>query len=217
MVRKDEHVAEHFDRAAATYDRSFTVKHYQSRALALALERLPIESEMRVLEIGCGTGTGTLAVATRLNGTGQVIGLDVAPKMIEQAQIRLSASGLSNVQFVSGSAHDLEYEDTFDVVFCTNAYHHFADKTGIFRRVRQSLKIGGSFWVQDSCSDFLPMRGLDLLGKLGERAHVGTTTSRQLENLYRNAEFVDVEVSSSKLTWFWGIMIGKGVKQRPRE
>ena len=209
---KDHRVAEEFDRQASRYDRSLTVRRYQSQTQALVLDRLSIRPGMHVLDLGCGTGTASLALASRLNGTGKFIGVDVSPKMLEQARRKLSQSGLTNVEFVLGSAHKLGYEATFDVVFSTSAYHHFADKTDIFRRVWQSLKRGGCFWVQDFCSDFLLMRGLDLLGRLGERAHVGTTTSHQLKALYQSTGFGDVEVTPFKLNFLWGIMIGKGVK-----
>ena len=212
---KDRRVAEEFDRQASRYDRSLTVKRYQSRTQALVLDRLAIRPGMHVLDLGCGTGTATLAVASKLASTGKVVGLDVSPKMLQEARRKLSQSGLTNVEFVLGSAHELAYEATFDVVFSTSAYHHFADKAEIFRRVWQSLKSGSRFWLQDFCSDFLLMRGLDLLGRLGERAHVGTTTSHQLEALYQNTGFADVEVTRFKLNLLWGIMIGKGVKPRP--
>ena len=214
---KDHRVAEEFDRQASRYDRSLTVKRYQSRTQALVLDRLSIRPGMRVLDLGCGTGTAALEIASRLNGTGKVVGIDVSSKMLEQAQRKLSDSGHSTVEFVLSSAHDLDYEATLDVVYSINAYHHFVDKTNIFRRVWQSLKIGGCFWVQDFCSDYFMMRGLDLLGQLGERAHVGTTTSRELQALYRSTGFASVEVTPIKLNWFWGIMIGKGVRPQPRD
>ena len=103
------------------------------------------------------------------------------------------------------------------MVYSTNAYHHFFDKAEIFRRVWRSLKTGGCFWVQDFCGDFPLMRGLDLLGRLGERAHVGTTTSRELEALYRRTGFADAEATPIKLNRFWGIMLGKGTKPQPED
>jgi hypothetical protein len=57
------------------------------------------------------------------------------------------------------------------------------------------------------------MKALDFLGKLGERAHIGSTTSKGLRELLISTGFSDVEVKTTKLNWFWGIMIGKGVKQ----
>jgi hypothetical protein len=66
--------------------------------------------------------------------------------------------------------------------------------------------------IQDICDDYFLMRMVDLAGKIGERAHVGSASSEQLKSLFLAASFVDVEVEKLKLNWFWGIMIGKGVK-----
>jgi hypothetical protein len=57
------------------------------------------------------------------------------------------------------------------------------------------------------------MKIVDYAGKLGEKAHVGSTTSEGLQNLFQTTGFTNVEVDKIKLTWFWGIMIGKGTRQ----
>ena len=66
--------------------------------------------------------------------------------------------------------------------------------------------------LQDFCRDFWLMRFVDLMGKIGERAHVGTTTSDELCELFLISGFVDVNVETIKLNWLWGIMIGRGMK-----
>ena len=208
----DAYVAEEFDRAAAGYDDSRIVRSYQRRVQALVLDRLALEPGMHVLDLGCGTGWATFEIASRLQGSGRVIGLDLSEGMIEQARMKLPAFPYANVAFVLQSADSLDYDGYFDHVLSTNAFHHFADKAGVFARAWKSLKAGGSFAIQDFCRDFYPMRFVDLMGKIGEKAHVGTTTSRELEELYRTAAFVDVQVDTIKLNWLWGIMIGRGTK-----
>ena len=211
--RHDEYVAKEFDRAAERYDDSRVVRSYQRRTQALVVDDLRIERGMRVLDLGCGTGTATLEIASHLEGTGKVVGLDLSEEMLEQAKQKLTELGYTNVEFVLRSASDLNYDEYFDHVLSTNAFHHFADKQDVFARVYKSLRPGGIFMVQDICDDFVLMKALDLLGKLGEKAHVGSTTSRELRNLLISTGFSDVEVKTTKLNWFWGIMIGKGVKQ----
>ena len=211
-IQHDESVTREFDRAAKRYDDALVVRSYQRRAQLLVVDRLRTEPGMHILDLGCGTGRGSLDIAARLHGTGSVFGLDLSPKMIEQASKNLVAAGYRNVAFQVGTASWLDFDDEFDAVLSTNAFHHFADKAGIFRRVWRSLKQGGCFVVQDICVDYLRMRILDLAGKISERAHVGSTRSDQLRSLYRSAGFVHVEVERRKLGWFWGIMIGKGVK-----
>jgi ubiquinone/menaquinone biosynthesis C-methylase UbiE len=209
---REEHVAREFDRAARGYDDSRLVRSFQRRTQAMVVDSLTIERGMHILDLGCGTGWATLEIASRLQGTGRVIGLDLSPKMIEQAEGKLGASGCGNVEFVLGSAGSLEYDGLFDHVVSTNAFHHFVDREEVFSRVRRSLKPGGSFVLQDFCADFWPMRIVDICGKIGERAHVGTTTSGGLRALFSAAGFVEIQVQTMKLNWFWGIMIGRGLK-----
>ena len=208
--QQDKYVAAEFDRQATRYDDSLTVRSFQSRTQSLVLEKMRIEKGMHVLDLGCGTGTATLEIASRLEGTGRVVGLDLSEKMLGEAERKLAELGYTNVEFVLGRASVLGYEACFDYVVSTNAFHHFGDKEEVFSQVWRSLKPSGCFLVQDICDDFILMRALDLLGKIGERAHVGSTTSLGLRELLASAGFVDIEVQVQKLNWFWGIMVGKG-------
>ena len=210
--RQDEYVAAEFDRQASHYDDSLTVGAFQRRTQALVVNDMQIVKGMHILDLGCGTGTATLEIASRLEGTGKVVGLDLSNKMLGEAERKLAELQYTNVKFVLGSASDLSYEAHFDYVLSTNAFHHFGDKEGVFSLVWRSLKPGGCFLVQDICDDFLLMKVVDLAGKIGERAHVGSTTSLGLRELLASASFVDIEVEAQKLNWFWGIMVGKGFR-----
>lgn len=208
--RQDEYIADEFDRQASHYDGSLTVASFQRRTQALVMDNMQIVEGMHILDLGCGTGTATLEIASKLKGTGRVVGLDLSKKMLAEAERKLAKLGYTNVEFVLGSASDLNYEACFDYVLSTNAFHHFYDKERVFSRVWRSLKPGGCFLVQDICDDFLLMKVVDLAGKIGERAHVGSTTSLGLRELLASAGFVDIDVQVQKLNWFWGIMVGKG-------
>jgi arsenite methyltransferase len=211
--RQDKYVADEFDRQAGHYDDSLTVRSFQRRTQALVVNEIQIAEGMHILDLGCGTGTATLEIASRLQGTGKVVGLDLSEKMIEQAERKLAESECANVAFVVENGTELGYAGCFDYVLSTNAFHHFGDKERVFSQVWRALKPGGAFLVQDICDDFILMKVVDLAGKLGERAHVGSTTSQGLRQLLVSAGFSEVEVEVAKLNWFWGIMIGKGVKR----
>jgi ubiquinone/menaquinone biosynthesis C-methylase UbiE len=208
----DQYVAEEFNRAAAGYDDSRLVRTYQHRVQALVVDSLGLRKGMNVLDLGCGTGWATLEIASRLGGTGRVVGLDLSEGMIEQARKELPRFRYDNVEFVLQSASSLNCAGCFDYVISTNAFHHFADKEGVFARVWRSMKAGGSFVIQDYCRDFFLMRVVDQMGKIGEKAHVGTTRSTELGELFLTQGFVDVHVETVKLNWLWGIMIGRGMK-----
>jgi len=211
--RQDEYIAEEFDGAAKGYDESRIVKSYQRRTQVLVINELQIEKGMNILDLGCGTGWGSIDIASKLEGTGKVIGLDLSEKMIEQAEQKLAKISCDNVEFKVGSGSSLDYDSYFNYVLSTNAFHHFEQKEEIFSKVWKSLKNNGVFIIQDICDDYLLMKMVDSMGKIGEKAHVGSTTSRELRNLFISIDFVDIEIKKVKLNWFWGIMIGKGVKR----
>ena len=211
--RQEEYVAREFDRAAKGYDESRIVKSFQRRAQTLVIDKMRLERGMNILDLGCGTGWGTIDVALKLEGTGKVIGLDLSEEMITQARQKLAKFTYDNVEFRVGSGSSLDFESYFDYVLSTNAFHHFDEKEEIFSRVWKSLKDNGTFLIQDICDDYVLMKMVDLAGKIGERAHVGSTTSEELRKLFLSTDFVNVEVERVKLNWFWKIMIGSGIKQ----
>ena len=211
--RQEEYVVKKFDKSARTYDESRFVKAYQRRTQTLVTNKIQIEKGMYILDLGCGTGSGVIDIALKLEGTGKAIGIDLSEKMIEQAKQKFAEFAYDNVEFKVGSGNSLDYEDYFDYALSTNAFHHFDRKEEIFSRVYKSLKHNGSFVIQDTCNDFVLMKLLDLAGKIGERAHVGSSTSEELRKLFHSTGFVNISIESIKLNWFWGIMIGKGDKR----
>lgn len=211
--QQDEYVAKEFDKAAEGYDKSKIVKSYQRQAQILVIKEIQIKKGINILDLGCGTGSGAIDIASQLEGTGKVIGLDLSEKMIEQAKQKLAGFPYDNVEFTVGSGSSLGHESYFDYVLSTNAFHHFSNKEEIFSRVRKSLKPNGVFIIQDICDDYFLMKVVDFIGKIGEEAHVGSATSRELRNLFLSTDFDDIEIEKVKLNWFWRIMIGKGIKR----
>lgn len=207
-----EYVIREFDRAARGYDESRLVRSYQRRVQTIVISRMDISKGMNVLDLGCGTGWGAIDIASKLGGTGTIIGLDVSPKMIEEAKRNLEALDYDNVEFTVGCGESLNYVDFFDYVISTNAFHHFSKKEVIFSNVWRSLKRDGIFIIQDICDDYLLMRMVDIAGKIGEKAHIGSTSSEFLRELFLKKDFIEVTVEKMKFNWFWGIMIGMGKK-----
>src|SRR6476661_8239011 len=77
------------------------------------VDRLDLKSGMKVLDVA--TGTGNLAIPAAKTGA-EVTGIDIAPNLIDQANERAKAEGVT-AKFEVGDAEALPYEDnTFDVV-----------------------------------------------------------------------------------------------------
>ena len=99
--------------------------------------------EKTALEIGCGVGRMTAAFAKEF---GQVVGIDVAPEMVEKARAR----GLQGARFLAGSGTDLEGVDdgSADFAFSYIVFQHIPDQAVILRYFEEAarvLKPGGLF------------------------------------------------------------------------
>jgi arsenite methyltransferase len=210
---RDEYVAREFDRAAKSYDDSRFVNSYQRRTQILAINTMHIENGMNILDLGCGTGRGTIDIAEKLEGSGKVLGLDLSEEMVRKARQNLAGFRYDNVEFEVGSGSTLDVENYYDFVLSTNAFHHFDRKEEIFARVWKSLKHNGVFVIEDVCDDYFLMKIVDIAGKISGKAHIGSTTSEELRNLFLTTGYTDVEITKIKFNWFWGIMIGSGTRK----
>jgi SAM-dependent methyltransferase len=75
--------------------------------------RLNLQKDLKVLDIACGTGNLSIPAAR----TGALVtGIDIAPKLLEEARKRAAAENLE-IEFVEGDAERLPFENnSFDVV-----------------------------------------------------------------------------------------------------
>jgi SAM-dependent methyltransferase len=77
------------------------------------VNRLEIKPGERVLDVACGTGNLTIPAAQK---GARVIGVDIAPNLLEQGRAWAQAEGLA-IKFDEGDVEELPYEDaSFDTV-----------------------------------------------------------------------------------------------------
>jgi SAM-dependent methyltransferase len=79
------------------------------------VQKLGVTKGMKVLDLGCGDGTTALPEARR---GADVLGVDIAANLVEAANKRAKAEGLTNCRFQEGDATDLRdlQDDAFDLV-----------------------------------------------------------------------------------------------------
>lgn len=107
---------------------------------------LRIEQGMTVVDLGCGDGYFTAAIARQL-ASGRVIGVDLDPDMLEQAQA--ACEGMPNGDWLLGDAMALSrlLSATADYVLIANTFHGAPDKTALAREVAAALRPDGRFAI----------------------------------------------------------------------
>ena len=100
-----------------------------------------------VLEAGCGTGAQTVAIAQRSTGA-RIIAVDVSAASLVEARARVSAAGISNVEFQQADLLTLPFEPaSFDHIFLCFVLEHLPDPAATLAVLRPILRPGGSITV----------------------------------------------------------------------
>jgi ubiquinone/menaquinone biosynthesis C-methylase UbiE len=94
----------------------------------------------RLLDAGCGTGWTSLFYARRGY---DVVGVDIAPDMIEQANHLKEQEEIANVRFVVSDYEEMPFDAAFDAAVFYDSLHHAVDEGLALRAVYRALAPGG--------------------------------------------------------------------------
>lgn len=131
---------------------AFDQYHYHgAAAVDLAIERLDLAPEARVLEIGSGIGGPARYMSDR-SGC-QITALELQSDLNALAESLTRRCGLEDrVEHICGDALQVPLEaEAYDAVVSWLALYHIGDRGGLLDRVKSALKPGGSLLVEDLC------------------------------------------------------------------
>src|SRR2546427_3670259 len=133
----------------------------------------------RVLDIATGGGHTALAFA---GFTPTVVATDLTLPMLAAARRFIAGQGVAGVHFVAADVDALPFRDeSFGVVTCRIAAHHFPELLPAVREVARVLRRGGSFLVQDILGHDDPERAGFILEVEKRRDPSHVRAFRQLE------------------------------------
>jgi len=105
-----------------------------------ALEALDARPGMRILDLACGPGTLSRRLAAAVSPDGQVIGVDLAPGMIELAQALRTRSARFQLMDIEQLAFD---DGSFDAAICGHGFQYASDLPRALREARRVLRPHG--------------------------------------------------------------------------
>lgn len=115
------------------------------------LDVMRIDAARTVLDLGCGTGVAARAVAGRQDFFGTILGIDMAPVLVETADRLSREEGLAEkISFRTGNTHSLDLKDgEFDAVVAHTLLSHVSDPLATLKEARRVLKPGGVIGIFD--------------------------------------------------------------------
>ncbi|CAG0928721.1 putative methyltransferase YcgJ [Thermoflexales bacterium] len=176
--------------------------HKDKAVLDRLVQLAQVQPTDRVLDVATGTGHTAFAFAPHVR---EVIATDITPEMLAEGEkLRLAAhhsagvdmgkdeGRIANVEFRLADAHDLPFEDeSFDIVTCRRAAHHFVDIRQALREMHRVLRPGGRLVIDDRsvpADDFVDAT-LNRLDGLHDRSHVREYRSSEWRSMLQDAGF----------------------------
>jgi trans-aconitate 2-methyltransferase len=124
------------------------------------LAGLRLDGHEVLMDAGCGTGRLTAELLEGLR-EGRVVGVDISENMLATAREHLGPQFGRRVQLVAADLQRLPFEQAFDGIFSTAAFHWVPDQKQLFLSLLRALRPGG--WLRAQCG------GASNLARLGRR------------------------------------------------
>jgi ubiquinone/menaquinone biosynthesis C-methylase UbiE len=184
-VQESKHIelnTKKWDKWAAVADGEGWMYRYLRKIQKALVSMLPLKENMRLLDIGCGTGWAVGHAAKLVNEMGEFYGIDLSPKMIEQAKENFKDK--NNFHFIEANSEAIPLEsDLFDVIICTNSFHHYLHPEKAMKEMHRLLMRSGKIYVVDPTADTWFIKAIDKIIKLVEPEHVKMYSTKEFKTL----------------------------------
>jgi ubiquinone/menaquinone biosynthesis C-methylase UbiE len=131
-----------FTRASGRFDQEEGIRrfgHFGRRLVGAA----GLHPGAQVLDVATGRGAVLFPAADRVGPSGRVVGIDLAPGMIEATRQDLRRRGLANVEVRVMNAEQLDFPtDSFDALLCGFGVMFFPHLDQVLAEFRRVLKPG---------------------------------------------------------------------------
>lgn len=182
------YVRQLFDASAATFDRELVSKlgYEIPREMVEAIETVAGAGLPRggwdVLDLGCGTGLVGEHIAPHSR---RLVGIDLAPKMIERARARNIYTDLICADLLEALTEEDARRARYDVMTAADVFIYVGKLDTVIPAIRRVLRPGGLFAFSAEGVEFVSGREREdyCLGVMGRYAH-GADYLRRLSALY---------------------------------
>jgi ubiquinone/menaquinone biosynthesis C-methylase UbiE len=170
--------------------------HAQGSSLQRLVQLTEPQPDWLVLDVATGGGHTALAFAPFVR---QVVASDITFRMLVAARKHITQSEAANVRCGQHDALSLPYPaNTFDLITCRIAPHHFPDVLGFVREAARALKPGGLLAVADNIVSGEPKiaRFVNTFEKLRDPSHQWAYSLPDWETFFLSAELTTLHTES---------------------
>lgn len=174
---------ESFNKQAEKFDSSYYGAHGKKmhKIIGDKLEHFQFNT---LLDVGCGTGNFLLLISSKFDV--QIAGVDLSPDMLAIAKDKLDKTADLRI----GDSEKLPFEDeNFDIVTCTDSFHHYPHPENVLKEFKRVLKPKGKVIIANPWAP-TPLRQLgNLITPLSRGGDVRVYSEDEFRKLFKNTGF----------------------------
>ncbi len=191
-----------FDKAAEKFDdNSPSVYNMCRKDYPDIIEEIEKEEWVSLLDAGCGTGA-VISLLQEKYPDKNYTGIDLSSKMIEAARRKNVG-----VDFICGDCEELPFErNCFDVVICSQSFHHYPNPKKFLLNVQRVLKPGGRLILRDMTAKssvilwFINHIEIPMANRLFKKGDVKVYSKNDIAKLCEYSGLIPERVEARK--WF---------------
>ena len=190
-----------YEKLANVYDLIFGPTLHPGRLVAR--DRMDIQANDRILEVGVGTGINTSLYPRNCH----ITGIDLSTSMLEKARDRVKREGLRNVRLLEMDAANLTFsDDSFDIVYAPYLVSVVPDPVRVVQEMRRVCRPGGRIIILNHFRSANPV-----LSRM-ERAispftvHIGFKSDLDLPGFLAQANLQPVSIEKVNVPKIWTLI-----------
>jgi SAM-dependent methyltransferase len=122
------------------------MEHDHLPLMEVAIEKMDLSPDDRLLDIGCGEGWASLLVRSRLGDSCRVLGVDIADEFVRRANAK--SENFPNVNFLQGTADRIPSADAaFTKVLSFSSFYYFPDQEAALKEIRRVVAPSGELFI----------------------------------------------------------------------
>ena len=152
-----------------------------------------------VIDLGSGAGNDAFIARHETGDTGQVIGIDFTPAMIERARKNAEVRGFTNVEFRQGDIENMPVAgNTADVIVSNCVLNLVPNKSGVLKEIYRVLKPGGHFSISDIVLEWELPKEIQEAAEMYAGCVAGAIQKHDYLELIRENGFENITVQKDK-------------------
>ena len=169
------------------------MEHDHEPLMNVAIDKMDLAPDDRLLDLGCGSGWASLFVRSRLGESCKVVGVDISDEFVRLANAK--SEGLGNVTFLQGTAEHIPCADgAFTKVLSFSSFYYFPDQERALKEISRVLAPGGKLFILTSLYKDRPdwdkqEKGLKWEARTGSSIH--PKSAKEYESLLSRMGWTD--------------------------